>query len=94
MSNEVLTTAQAAEYLGISINCLRQWKSRKSDQLLEATHWLTMPIDKKKKRRIIEKCPSCDGTGRAASMYWLPGDMDCQECEGVGERVRWVDETA
>jgi hypothetical protein len=41
MSNEVLTTSQTAETLGISINCLRQWKSRKSDLLIEGTHWVT-----------------------------------------------------
>jgi hypothetical protein len=40
-ANEVLTTAQAAEYVGITINCLRAWKSRKSDQLLEGQHWVT-----------------------------------------------------
>ncbi|AFZ15740.1 hypothetical protein Cri9333_4985 (plasmid) [Crinalium epipsammum PCC 9333] len=41
MSNEVYTTAQAAEFLGISTNNLRVWKSRKSDQLIEGTHWVT-----------------------------------------------------
>jgi hypothetical protein len=40
MSN-VYTTAQAAEFLGISANNLRVWKSRKSEQLIEGTHWVT-----------------------------------------------------
>ncbi|WP_198013631.1 hypothetical protein [Crinalium epipsammum] len=46
-----------------------------------------------KNKRIIEKCPSCDGTGKATTMYSLFDDADCQECEGVGERVRWVEAT-
>ncbi|AFZ15645.1 hypothetical protein Cri9333_4882 (plasmid) [Crinalium epipsammum PCC 9333] len=41
MSNEVLTTAQAAELLQVSVNCIRQWKSRKAEQLLESIHWIT-----------------------------------------------------
>jgi hypothetical protein len=39
--SEALTTNQAAELLNISISCLRQWKSRKADQLIEGTHWVT-----------------------------------------------------
>jgi len=41
MSNEVYTTAQAAELLGVPINTLRSWKSRKSDLLIEGTHWVS-----------------------------------------------------
>ncbi len=41
MSNEVLTTAQAAELLQVSVNCIRQWKLRKAEQLLESIHWIT-----------------------------------------------------
>ena len=41
MSNEVYTTAQAAETLGITANNLRVLKSRKADQLNEGTHWVT-----------------------------------------------------
>ncbi|AFZ15542.1 hypothetical protein Cri9333_4768 (plasmid) [Crinalium epipsammum PCC 9333] len=40
MSNEVLSTAQAAELLGVSAGTLRTWKSRKADLLVEGTHWI------------------------------------------------------
>jgi hypothetical protein len=40
MSNEVLTTAQAAEFLSVSPATLRTWKSRKADLLVEGTHWI------------------------------------------------------
>lgn len=41
MTNEVLTTAQTAELLGISVNCLRQWKARKPEKLVEGQHWIS-----------------------------------------------------
>ncbi|AFZ15668.1 hypothetical protein Cri9333_4907 (plasmid) [Crinalium epipsammum PCC 9333] len=40
MNNEVLSTAQAAELLGVSAGTLRTWKSRKADLLVEGTHWI------------------------------------------------------
>ena len=41
MMSEVLTTAQTAELLGVSVNNLRVLKSRKADQLIEGQHWVT-----------------------------------------------------
>jgi hypothetical protein len=38
--SEVLTSAQVAEFLGVSANTIRSWKSRKADQLVEGKHWI------------------------------------------------------
>ena len=38
--NQVLTNAQAAEYIGITATTLRSWKSRKADLFTEGIHWI------------------------------------------------------
>jgi hypothetical protein len=40
MSDQVYTTAQVAESLGISADTVRTYKKRNTDKLLETTHWL------------------------------------------------------
>ena len=38
--SEVLTSAQVAEFLGVSANTIRSWKLRKADKLVEGKHWI------------------------------------------------------
>jgi hypothetical protein len=38
-ANQIYSSAQAAELLGIPVSTLRTWKARKKDQLQENLHW-------------------------------------------------------
>jgi hypothetical protein len=38
-ANQIYSSAQAAELLGIPVATLRTWKARKKDQLQENLHW-------------------------------------------------------
>ena len=38
--SEVLTSAQVAEFLGVSANTIRSWKLRKAEQLVIGKHWI------------------------------------------------------
>jgi len=40
MSNEVYTTAQAAELLGINPATIHTWKKRNPERLTEGSHWI------------------------------------------------------
>jgi len=41
MENQVYSSAQAGELLGVSASTIRTWKQRKTDILIEGQHWFT-----------------------------------------------------